>query len=150
MKKTIFTLAIAVVISGTILSGCQSSASKVENAEDNVQEASKSLDEANLNLHEARADSIQKFRNESTEKLINYDKQIIELKAKIVTGKKETKAIYEKRLAAIEKKNNDMKAKLANFKDDAVSSWDDFKAEFNHDMDELGKSLKDLTVNNVK
>jgi len=25
-----------------------------------------------------------------------------------------------------------------------------FKNEFNHDMDELGKSIKDLTVENIK
>jgi hypothetical protein len=30
------------------------------------------------------------------------------------------------------------------------TDWEKFKREFNHDMDELGKSLKDLTVNNKK
>jgi DNA-directed RNA polymerase subunit N (RpoN/RPB10) len=28
------------------------------------------------------------------------------------------------------------------------SDWEAFKREFNHDMEELGKALKDLTVDN--
>jgi hypothetical protein len=30
------------------------------------------------------------------------------------------------------------------------SDWESFKREFNHDMDELGQALKDLTVDNKK
>lgn len=150
MGKRIFTLGIAAVMAGAMLSGCQSSATKVENAEDKVVEANKSLDQANLNLYQARTDSILQFRKESAEKLTSYDTQIIELKAKIASSKKETKAAYQKSLADIEKKNNEMKARLENFKDDAATSWNNFKAEFSHDMDELDKSLKDFSVKNVK
>ena len=30
------------------------------------------------------------------------------------------------------------------------SNWESFKREFNHDMDEIGQALKDLTVDNKK
>lgn len=30
------------------------------------------------------------------------------------------------------------------------SDWETFKREYNHDMDELGNALKDLTVDNKK
>jgi hypothetical protein len=30
------------------------------------------------------------------------------------------------------------------------SDWEEFTREFNHDMEELGKSLKNLTVSNKK
>jgi len=39
---------------------------------------------------------------------------------------------------------------LDSYKNDADSDWQSFKREFNHDMDELGHSLKDFTVDNKK
>jgi hypothetical protein len=34
--------------------------------------------------------------------------------------------------------------------DKSQSNWESFKREFNHDMDEIGKSLEDLTVDNKR
>ena len=39
MKKSIFNFSIALLMSGTVLTGCQSSATKVENANDKVDAA---------------------------------------------------------------------------------------------------------------
>jgi len=50
----------------------------------------------------------------------------------------------------LKNKNNKLKEKLADYKDDGQDAWIDFKNEFNHDMDELGKAFKDLTVENIK
>ena len=38
-----------------------------------------------------------------------------------------------------------MKRKLDNYKADRKDDWENFKSEFNSDMDQLGNSLKDLT-----
>ncbi len=43
-----------------------------------------------------------------------------------------------------------MKKKMENYKEEGKDKWEIFKAEFSHDMDELGKAFKDLTVKNVK
>jgi hypothetical protein len=40
--------------------------------------------------------------------------------------------------------------KMANYKADSQEQWESFKSEFTHDMDEMEKAVKDLTVNNVK
>jgi len=53
----------------TILSGCQSSATKVENAENKVQEAKKDLKDSKTDLYQARQDSIsdyQQFKKETS------------------------------------------------------------------------------------
>jgi len=50
----------------------------------------------------------------------------------------------------LRKKNKRLKEKLDSYKNDADSDWHSFKREFNHDMDELGHSLKDFTVDNKK
>ena len=136
-------LAITTFIAGSVLTGCQSSADKLQDAKNKVAAA-------NQELNQAVKDSVQQFKKESLEKISNYDKNIAELKAKIAPAKKESKAKYEKTLADLEQKNNDLKKKLEEFKEDQISNWKSFKNEFNHDMDELGQALKDFTVDNKK
>jgi hypothetical protein len=59
-------------------------------------------------------------------------------------------AKYEKNIATLEEKNNTLKTKMKAYKNDTNADWKSFKTEFNHDMDELGSALKDLTVDNKK
>jgi len=42
-----------------------------------------------------------------------------------------------------------MRARLVAY-EKSQSNWESFKREFNHDMDEIGQALKDLTVDNKK
>jgi len=41
-----------------------------------------------------------------------------------------------------------MKKRIYESKEDNKEKWQLFKTDFNQDMDKLGKSLKDFTVNN--
>jgi len=143
MKYTILILVVTVFMTGIILSSCQSSTKKVENARNKVIEAE-------LGLNQALKDSIQQYKKESEEKISYYEKSIAEFKAKIANRKKEDKAIYEKKLAMLEQKNTELKKILSDYKDEGQDKWTSFKNEFNHDMDELGKAFKDLTVKNLK
>jgi hypothetical protein len=43
-----------------------------------------------------------------------------------------------------------MKDKMNGYKAEGKDKWENFKTEFNHDMDELGNALSDLGKNNVK
>ena len=110
-------------MAGTELISCNSSAEKVEKAEDEVKVANENLDEANA-------------------------KSIADFNARIATDKKEAKAEYKEKIAALELKNTYMKRKIADYKGDGKDGWAKFKEEFNHDMDELGKALKDFTIKN--
>ena len=56
----------------------------------------------------------------------------------------------EKKIDELEQKNSELKKRLDDYKADGKEKWEKFKAEFSHDMDELGKAFKDLTVKNVK
>jgi hypothetical protein len=150
MKKTIFVLALSTFMMGALLSGCQSSATKVENAKDNVQDAKNNLSDANQALSQAQTDSIRQFKTESQATINMYDKNIADLRAKIANEKKENKAKYEQKLAEMEQKNLEMKKKLDNFQDRENNKWQSFKREFDHDMTELGNSIKDFGKNNTK
>jgi len=153
MKKTFLILAVTAFTAGTLFISCQSSAKKVEDAQNKVLEAQSEADKAQSELNETRQDSINDylaFKKESQDKINAQDKSIAEFKARIANEKMENKAVYEKKIAKLEQKNSDMKKKLDDYKGEGKDQWIAFKAEFNHDMDEIGKAFSDLTVKNTK
>ncbi|MBA4239498.1 MAG: peptidase M23 [Sphingobacteriaceae bacterium] len=146
MKKSIFAIAITALVAGTSITSCDSSTKKVEEAAVKVDEASADLTDAKKEFNEEYI----KFQLESEERMIENDRQIAELKANKTQLKKEAKADYDKAIKDIEEKNSALRVKMNEYKEEGNDKWESFKREFNHDMDELGKSLKDLTTNNAK
>ena len=78
---------------------------------------------------------------------------------KIAENDSSIKMLYEKQMkkgnaklkseiAKLEEENNKLKMKMNEAKVDSKEKWDEFKTEFNHDMDGLGKALNDLGKNN--
>lgn len=129
-----------------LLSGCESSQNKVDDAQNEVTEANEALEAANA---EYLAD-VEAYRQEKARLIAANDSSIVVLKSRIASEKKDVKTDYEKEIAELEQKNKDLKMKMADYKDEGKERWESFKQEFSHDMDELGNALKDLTVNNKK
>lgn len=146
MKLSLLTLSAFSLFAIGTFNACTTPAEKVENAETKVAEANKALDKAN---EEYTAD-IEKYRVENAAKVAANDKALAEFKIRIASEKKETREAYLKKIAELEKKDSDLKKRLADYKATGKDNWQIFKTEFSHDMDELGKAFKDLTVNNVK
>lgn len=144
MKKTF--IVVALFVFAVIVGACSSPTKKVEEAQTDVIEANKELDEANA---EYMAD-MAKYRMETAEKIAANDLIIKDLNARISNQKKNRQVEYKQKVAELEQKNMDMKRKMEDYKQDGKENWEKFKAEFNHDMDELGNAFKNLTVNNVK
>jgi len=144
MKKTFFTLAMATIITGLILTGCQSRADKVKDAEDKVENARDKVTEAQSELDKELNDSIQQFRQEYRDRIAAHDKCIAEFKARIASEKAENRAKYEKKLKELEQKNSDLKKDLDDYNQAGQSKWDSFKTKFSQDMNNLGKSLKNF------
>jgi outer membrane murein-binding lipoprotein Lpp len=150
MDNRISTLLFSAFLAGTIITGCQSSAEKVEDARENVQDAKDNMVIAKKELSIARIDSVQQFKKESEEKIKIQENSIADFKIRIANEKNMDKMKFEKKLEELEQKNIDMKKKLEEYKDEGQDNWTSFKNEFNHDMTELGDAIKDLTVKNVK
>jgi dGTP triphosphohydrolase len=91
----------------------------------------------------------QAFKKEQEEKIKKNEERIAELKKAKASSGKATDDVYNKRIDKLQIKNNELKMKIANYKYENTK-WDQFKREFNRDMDEVGKSLKDLGTDNVK
>ncbi|MGD0709613.1 MAG: hypothetical protein ABR968_00380 [Bacteroidales bacterium] len=143
MKKTIFTLAISMLMSGTMFTACKSSAKKVNDAKDKVEIA-------NQELSQAIKDSIQQFKNESEDKINANAKSLADFKARIANEKADIKIKYEKKLADLDQKNSDLRKKLDDYKEEGKEKWEAFKADFSNNMEELSKSLKDFTYKNAR
>ncbi len=144
MKKVISTLALAMLLSGITMTGCRSSATKVENATDKVDKAQAQVELAQQELDLAIRDSIQQFKKESEEKIIVNEQNIAEYKARIAKETNDTRGRDERRLAEMEKQNREMKQQLGDFDENRRDQWLSFRAKFNHDMEAQRRAFRDF------
>jgi len=150
MKKSIFTLAAAMLIAGSIFTSCKSSSKKVEDAKDKVEDAQDKVTEAKEELNQVIQDSILQFKKESEAKIKAHEKSIAEFKTRIANEKKENKIKYEKKLAELEQKNTDMKKRLDEYKAEGKENWETFKDDFNKDMEALSEGFRELAAIQIK
>lgn len=146
MKKTLIALmVVATIATSAALSGCGPSTPKEDAAQAKVDEAQQDLTDAK---RAATANEWQAFKDETDIKIKENALRVAELKEKMKKSGKAIDAIYEKKIDGLEQQNKDMKARVEAYEQTGKTEWDAFKREFNHDMDELGNALKDLTVDN--
>jgi len=144
--KTIFAMTAMVAI----ITSCEKRAeNKAERADEKVQDAQEDLKKAEIEA-EAAKEEYKQYQLESENKMSQYDLTIAELKEEANKTNSKTKAEYNKKIAELEEKNNGLKAKIKSFNYDSKEKWQAFQREFEHDMDDLGKALKEFAVDNKK
>jgi len=155
MKKSILTLRIATLfITATLLCSCMSSDQKKENARDRVENAQDNLQVAQSNENEvkqkaATADELKTFKLESELKIKTNEVSIAELKLKMNKPGTALNEVYARRIDSLEMKNQNLKTRIGNY-EKTHTEWGKFKHDFNRDLEELGKSLKNMTIENKK
>ena len=141
MKNNYFILTFIALIAGSILTGCNSNQeNKVENAKENVKQASQDLKDAQVQYDK----EWQQFKSDADLKISANEKSIAEFKVKIKTENRKYKAKYEQEVVVLEQKNIELKKKIGEYKYESKDKWEEFKRGFNHDMDVVGKSIKDF------
>ena len=146
MKRSILALAACTLITGATIVSCQSSETKVENAKEDVIDAAKDLEQAN---QEYLAE-IEIYRQEMMKEIEANDQAIADMESKAAKEGKSADTKRKEKVAELKRENSEMRAKLQDYKADGKDAWENFKAEFNHDMKESGNAFKDIGVNNVK
>jgi uncharacterized protein HemX len=132
MRKLILTMAVAGLGLGTVTTTFgQQSTKRTENSKQDTSD-------------------FQKFKRESEMKISDNKRKIAELKTRKKKESIEVQEKYDKKVMALEQKNNDLEKRIKGYNNSDSGKWESFKREYNHDMDELGKALKDLTVDNTK
>lgn len=141
MKKSILKSTVTAFAFIAICASCNTPAEKVEKAATEVNEANIKLDSAIKNYQS----DMNAYRIETANRIALNEKSIADFNMKIAKDKKEARTEYMKKIAELEKKNAEMKKKLDDYKDAGDDKWKTFKVAFNKEMDDLGKSIKDLT-----
>ena len=146
MKATtiIIIAALCILLLVFFISCSKASDKKVADAQANAVNAQAAADTA-VAQNNAKNDW-QVFKTESEAKIAANDKIITDYKAKMSNANGKFKANYNKKIETLEQKNKAMQAKLDGYKDDGKTSWEQFKTDFNKDMDNLGASLKDFAT----
>ena len=152
IKQSIYVIALASFATVAVFfTSCDNNNNKygserAEDAAEELRDAKKDLDEAQREYTIKYND----FKREMDNKITENDKAIAALKADVRERNAEAKANWNTAVNDLERKNQSLKDRINDYKVDGNANWEEFKREFNHDMDRLGEALKDMTQNNVK
>ena len=138
--KIILTIAIAVLVSIVTLTASAQNDKKSEAARKDIAKDQGKLEQAQKDS----VDDLRKFKKDAAEKIKKNEKSISQLKAKKINDNNDTKVKYDKKVAALEQKNNELRNKIDGCNEKEDSRLTTFKKEFNKEMDELGDSLDAL------
>lgn len=143
MKKArgIITIALAIGLCSLQLFA-QSPDEKAEAARKDIKAAQRELREAKIDS----AADYTKFKNEAELKLKENRASISMLKAKKYQNAKTMQATYDNSIKQLETRNLELEKKIKGSATTSTVKWTSFKREFNHDMEELGKSIKDIST----
>lgn len=155
MKKFNCALTIGILLfAANVLTGCQSSDQKVKAANDKVQVAQQELaiaqNIANVETQKAvTAEELKTFKLETELTVKNNEVSIAELKLKMRKSGSAMDELYAQRIDTLEMRNKGLKDRFTSY-EKSQSNWENFKFEVNHDLDEIGRVLKELSPKNTK
>lgn len=134
MKKSILTLGmVAMLFAGTITS-CKNNEAKVEDAQEDVLEAKQEVAEEQNEANQ----EYENYKMEINEKITKNEQKIADLKVKKITGSADAQERHNKRIAKLEARNSELKAKLDNYSTYSADTWEAFKA----DVDSTANSIE--------
>lgn len=120
---------------------------KAAKARKNVTSAEKDLVDARADLRMAKIDSAEDFRRflrESEMKINDNKLKISQLKKNRSKDFRYSKERYDREVLALEEKNDELQLKIKASAQTKTDVWSSFKREFNSDLYELGKAIKDF------
>ncbi|NDP22327.1 MAG: hypothetical protein GZ091_14785 [Paludibacter sp.] len=125
---------------------------EVEAAKENLIEAQENVIKATGDMEQARIDSTNEYANykrESDILLKRNELKIAQLKAKVISDRKELRLEYENKLNILEQKNTQLKVDMLDYKGVNKTEWEKFKLKFNQDMDALKLSISKMAEKNT-
>ncbi|MGD0036842.1 MAG: hypothetical protein ABSC53_06075 [Bacteroidota bacterium] len=134
MKNKIFTFFVIACMAGLILAGCE-------------KKSEQKVEEAKQELKEVKAGYVaewQKFKTESEAQIKANEDRIDAYQEKMEKAGHKAKANFKEAVAELKQKNRELKKKLDEYEDQGESKWQEFKTNFNYDMDAVGNTMKDL------
>lgn len=159
MKMKNYLLLVSGLFMVLVIVSCESHERKADDAFDRVKEAKRDfVDTAAICINEPKSgktrviikneiiDEWILFKNETEKKIKLSEAKIVELKKR--RNLTESKSKFDKQIVRLEQKNNDLRKKMNDYNEEVKAKWANFKAEMNHDIDEIEIELKDVAINN--
>jgi len=135
-------LIITMVVTGMILTACQSSTTKREKAKG--EEMPDTVIYIDQDQKLTFKDSVDQFKKQSEKQIRLNKKEIVLFKTEIIDEKEKAKIRDDEKIAELELRNNDLVIRLDSYNDESQEQWDSFKVEYNEDMNDLDDDFKDL------
>jgi hypothetical protein len=133
------------VLATSSLMSC-SDAKKEERAEEKDRAEMMRMEEAEKDLERER----EVFIADARARIDKNKEDIADLKAAARERKGEAKQKYEEAIDQLQAENDRLEARIDESKDQNHEKWENFKQEFNHDMEGLGTSIGNLFKDNEK
>ena len=150
MKKVFLSLAVAAFMAGSVSSSFGQAPDKESvKARENLKEEKHDVVVATKDLQVAQKDSVAEYQlltKESNAKFAANEKSITDLRSRIAKNNSNNQATDQKKVSLLEQKNNDLKKELADYKVEGQTKFSSFKSEFDKDLDQLAKELKDFKI----
>lgn len=145
-----------------VLGSCESHEKKVDDAFDRAREAkTNAKDTIIIDKKQEKASAVTKtivrtenidmwtkFRSETEQRIKANENKIIALKEN--KEGHDNQSTFNRQITQLEQKNNNLRKTMNDYYEDAKAKWEKFKVGMNHDIDEIGIELKDVTINNRK
>ncbi len=138
MKKSILTLGMIAMLSAGTLTSCKDGEAKVEDAQEDVLEAKQDVVEEQNEANQ----EYENYKMEINEKITKNEQKIADLKVKKMTGSADAQDRHNKRIARLEEKNAELKAKLDQYTTYSADTWEAFKADVDSAADALEKEFE--------
>lgn len=146
MKKTISYVALALIFAGSFITSCESNVKRVENAEENLIDAREELNEAQIAL----SAEYPAFKVDAENKIAANEKRIELLNLVIIEpNDRKFEDLRKRKIDELNQKNLSLRVKLYEYENERTD-WEEFKREFNHDLDGVVAALKDFGTSNSR
>ena len=148
LSATFFALIVAGCLTPILLMGCQRPEEKVENAKEKVATANQDLKEARRDAGTEWQEDWLKLKRDNDQEIAGNERRIIEIRKDVNTVDAPYRAKYNTRIDEFERRNNELRDRVNNYKNVGDEKWVEFKKDIKRDMDDLKSSLKNFTIKN--
>lgn len=146
--KSLATVVSTGICLSILMISCQKPAEKVEAARDNVVDANQNLKEAKREARAEWQEDWLKIKRDNDKEIADNERRIIDLRKEVNDIDMRYRAKYTTRIDELETKNNQLRDRVDNAKDEGDIAWVQFKKDTKQDLADLKVSLKDITIKN--
>jgi len=137
MINKYFTLAVSLIITGLVFTGCENNREKDQ---EEVRKANQEMIDAQAQFEK----EWQQFKTETELKIDANQKKIDDFKVAMKTTTAKFKAKYENQVLTLEQKNIELKKSMNEYQYEGKDNWEKFKIDFNREVDTIIVALNEI------